>query len=177
MILHPDAERLVREGRAQRFSGASAGRAERAWREAAAEERRDTGMIVPIVCGVTVRTDPAKLRGADDEVAQQDGAMAGLVLGPYQIRDDDGHYRIGWRVWNPFVARNNPRRFARWPESVIDFYATERTDPYVLSRWVRRMVAILGEHPDSLLDDQAGQILDDARRLCAVVLTRGKATE
>lgn len=175
MTLHPDAAKLVAEGRADRYSGAAAGRAERAYREAAAEERRDTGMLVPIAVGVTVRTDPVKLRGADDEVAQQDGAMAGLVLGPYQMRTDDGHFGIGWRVWNPYVHRNNPRRFARWPESVIDPWATERTDPYVLSRWVRRMVAILGEHPESLLDGAEGHILDDARRLYAVIKTRGDA--
>jgi hypothetical protein len=173
MTLSPEAQALVDAGRADRHSGAAAGRAERAWREAATEERQDTGMIVKIEVGVTVRTDPAKLRGADDEVAQQDGAMAGLVLGPYQIRDDDGHYRIGWRIWNPFVARNNPRRFQRWPESVLDAWQTEQTDPYVLSRWVRRMVAILGEHPESPLTDAEGQILDDARRLYAVVKTRG----
>jgi hypothetical protein len=170
VTLHPDAERLVREGRAERFSGASAGRAERAWREAQAEGRRDTGMIVPITVGVTVTTDPAKLRGADDEIAQQDGAMAGLVLRKGSYGD--------WRIFNPYVsARSGKRRFVYWNDEVLDPWQTERTDPYVLSRWVRRMVAILGEHPGSLLDDQAGQILDDAGRLCAVVLTRGKATE
>lgn len=172
MTFHPDAAKLVAEGRADRHSGAAAGRAERAYREAAAEERRDTGMLVPIAVGVTVRTDPAKLRGADDEVAQQDGAMAGLVLSVHNLPDtlicDDGS--DGWvRVFNPHAPRG--RRFSRWPYKALDLWATEPADPYKLTDRIRMMWREVST--SGLFDEADAQIIGDMQRLTARLMTQG----
>jgi hypothetical protein len=173
VTLSPEAAALVAKGEAERRSGAAANRAAAAYRAEAAEERENTGMLVAITPGVTVWTDPAKLRGADDEITQQDGAMSGVVLDGYTYHDEYGYYRLGWRVFNPFAGPQSPqKRFPRWPESVLAPWRTERTDPHLLAGYWRRMLRILAEG-SGLPSAQEATIAADAWGILGALMAEG----
>jgi hypothetical protein len=171
MTLHGAARDQVEAGEADRRSGRAANRAATAQRAAEAEERRDTGFLVPIETGVTVRTDPTKLRGPDNEVSQQDGTMTGIALDSYAYGNDEGHFHIVWRVFNPHAPRSG-KRFSRWLEDVLDPWATERTDPHLLARYWRQMLGILVEG-SGLPTSQEAQIAEDAHRVQRVLIEQG----
>lgn len=173
MTLHGQAKEDVAAYEAARRSGVAANRGAAMQRDEEAEERMNTGFIVPVSIGVTVYTNPAKLRGADDEIAQQTGAMKGIVLDGYSYRKEDGHYAVGWRVFNPIATRwMFHKRFPHWPESVLDPWRTERTDPHQLVGYWRRMLVILAQG-SGLPTEGDARIAEDAHRILRVLMTEG----
>jgi hypothetical protein len=176
VTLHGQVKEDVAAFEATRRSGVAANRGAAVQRDEEAEERMNTGFIVPFSIGATVFTDPAKLRGADDEIAQQTGAMKGIALDRYPCSNEDGTTGVGWRVFNPLASRQSGKRFDHWPECVLAPWATEDTGAHKLAGYVRCLCGIIAEGSGLLSDDEA-RLVGDIQRLISRLQAKGKGRQ
>lgn len=170
MTLYGAAKAQVETFEADRRSGAAGVRSAIATRDSRTHHRRSEASILVVDVGVTIWTNPAKHRGPDDEVAQQDGSMSGIVLEVLtgSVTLDGEVVPTRYRVFNYFAQRAG-ERFPRWQDDWIDVYRTEATDLHLLARSVRRLCEMVGRG-SSLLTSTDARTLEDAQRLTRLLM-------
>jgi DNA-directed RNA polymerase subunit H (RpoH/RPB5) len=175
MTLSPEARAQVERFQADRHSGKAMTRADIASRDSRAHHRRTENEILIVDVGVTVWTDPTKMKDShEDPVAQQDGALSGVVLEVVagSVTSDGEVVPDKYRVFNPYSPPGHPRRFARWPSDWVDIWRTEATPMPLLARYMRTLFGIVAAGKSLPAGDDA-RIAEDAQRLLRLLMSEG----
>ncbi|MDQ1429197.1 MAG: hypothetical protein QOK39_2673 [Acidimicrobiaceae bacterium] len=133
--------------------------------------RRLESLLLATV-GTTIATDPTKLRGPDDEVAQDTGAFRGIILELVAGVSDPGTGEVlsegGYRIYEPLRPLDRAFRFIT--DRQTDLASAELTRDYDIARAIRRFAEAVGKGTSSLITGYEARLLGDAFHLSALQL-------